>query len=164
MVKLPPLLTSERVNLIKRARSQKFVFDQLTHLLVKGQSEVSSHIIFDALIMREKLGSTCIGNGISIPRAHVNITNPRAAVLILKKGLSLNSIDKEPITIFFSLLIPSKNHNSFLPLITELNRQLIMERHIEFFNKITSPELIAKHFETLLEQIINNLDIQKLES
>lgn len=162
-VQLPPLLIPERINLIKRARSQKFIFDELTSLLIKGQSEISKHDVFDALIMREKLGSTCIGSGISIPRAHVNITNPRVALLILKKGLPHNSIDKKPITIYFSILIPNKDKKKFSLLMTELNQLLIVDKHIKIFDTIKSPELLSKHFEALLEKLILKTNIQEME-
>jgi PTS system nitrogen regulatory IIA component len=149
-VKTHPLLTSERITILKKVESKKCVFDSLTELLVKGQNEVNKNEIFDALIAREKLGNTCIGGGIAIPRAQLKITNPRAALLILKKGLDINSVDKKPIKLFFALLVPENEDNDYSDLIYKINRLLTADKNQDLFNSKNDPEFMANRFQNLL--------------
>ncbi len=145
----PPLLIPERVEFKKKIESKKCVFDSLTKLLEKGQSEVSRNDIFDALILREKLGDTYIGNGIALPRAHTKITNPRAALLILKKGLNLNTADKLDIRLFFAILIPQKNQDEYAVMLSGFNKKLLKDKKIDQVVESGNAELVAQYFDKL---------------
>jgi PTS system nitrogen regulatory IIA component len=148
--KFLPLLNPERIKFIKKSKSKKCVFDELTELLVKGQKEVTRHQVFDALIKREKLGNTNIGNGIAIPKAHLTITKPRAAILVLKKGLALGAADKQETTLFLAILIPEKQRNQYSMMLNTLNQKLILNGIPETTLSSKNPELLAKHFDDLL--------------
>ncbi len=148
--KFPPLLDPERIKFIKKSESKKCVFDALTELLVKGQKEVSKNQVFDALIKREKLGNTNIGNGIAVPKAHLTITNPRAAILVVKKGLTLGAADKQVTTLFLAILIPDKQRNQYSIMLSTLNQKLILNGIPEIILASNNPELLAKHFDDLL--------------
>jgi len=145
-----PLLDPERIKFIKKIESKKCVFDALTDLLIKGQKEVTKNQVFDALIAREKLGNTSIGNGIAVPKTHLPITNPRAAILVIKKGLKLGAADKQEITFFLAIIIPDKHRNQYSIMLTTLNQKLILNGIPEKIIEAKNPELLAKHFENLL--------------
>ncbi len=142
-----PLLVPERVAFKKKIESKKCVFDQLTELLEKGQKEVSKHQIFDALVSREKLGDTYIGNGIALPRANLDITNPRAALLVLKKGLSLNSADKKDIKLFLAILVPKKQHKEYSKILSVYYRNLLKDNELNSMIKSENAELVAQYFD-----------------
>ncbi len=148
--KFLPLLDPERITFVKKIKSKKCVFDTLTELLVKGQKEVTKNQIFDALIEREKLGNTNIGNGIAIPKAHLPLTKPRAAILVIKKGLELGAVDKQAITLFLAILIPDKQRNQYSIMLNTLNQKLILNGIPENVIDSKNPELLAKHFDNLL--------------
>ena len=145
----PPLLTPERIEFKKKIESKKCVFDSLTNLLEKGQKEASKNEIFDALISREKLGDTYIGKGIALPRAHINITNPRAALLILKKGLNLNTADKQEIQLFLGILIPQKKRGDYSVMLSEFNKKLLKEKKLDKIIESGNAELVAQYFDNL---------------
>lgn len=145
-----PILIPERVLFIKKTESKKCVFDSLTALLEKGQSEVSKNEIFDALTAREKLGNTYIGNGIALPRAHLDIAHPKAALLVLKKGINLNSADKQAIQLFLGVLIPSDEQDEYSVILSEFNKKILLETDLQSIIKSGNPELAANHFDSLL--------------
>jgi len=149
-----PILISERVEFLKKTESKKCVFDSLTALLEKSQSEVSRNEIFDALIAREKLGDTYIGNGIALPRAHLDITHPRAALLVLKQGINLSSADKKAIQIFLAILIPSDEHDQYSILLSEFNKKILMEDDMQSIIKSKNAEMAAEYFDNLLTNSI----------
>ncbi len=145
-----PILTPERVQFIKKTESKKCVFDSLTFLLEKGQSEVSRNDIFDALIAREKLGDTYIGNGIALPRANLDITHPRAALLVLKQGISLSAADKKAIQVFLGVIIPNNEHDSFSILLSEFNKKILLKEDLGSIIKSGNTERAADYFDTLI--------------
>lgn len=150
-----PILIPERVEFLKKTESKKCVFDSLTDLLEKSQREISKNKIFDALIAREKLGDTYIGNGIAIPRAHVDITHPRAALLVLKQGINLSSADKKAIQIFLGILIPSEDHNGYSLLLSEFNKKILLEDDLQSIIKSGNAEMVAEHFDNLLTNSVS---------
>lgn len=145
----PPVLIPERVKFLKKIESKKCVFDTVTQLLEKGQSEVNKNDIFDALIEREKLGDTYLGNGIAVPRAFINITNPRAALLILKKGLKLNTADKKDINFILAVLLPEANADKHTKMMQNVQKKLLKQDNMEKILGSANVERIAEHFNNL---------------
>lgn len=149
-----PHLTPDRVKIIDKIESKKCAFDVITDILETGQDEIKKTEIFDALIAREKLGNTCIGNGIAIPRAHVPIANPRAALLIIKKGLNIETVDQITIKVFFTLIIPNDQREKYSIIIKKLNLILIEEKNLNILNETPEAEYLANYFESILIRIM----------
>jgi len=146
-----PILNTERIQFLKKSVSKKQVFDFLTKLLANGQSEVSSNLIFDSLTSREKLGNTSVGNEIAIPRSHVDIINPRAALLVLKNPLkTTDTVDKKGIRFFLALLIPEMNKNAYSDIIIKLNQTLAKDKKLDKLASTKNPELLVEYINSLL--------------
>lgn len=150
-----PTLTPERVIFLKKTESKKCVFDSLTTLLVKNQSKASKNEIFDALIAREKLGDTYVGNGIALPRAHLDIAHPRVALLVLKRGIQLSTADKKAVHIFLGILVPSSDHDKYSILLAEFTKKILLEGDLHTIIKSTNEERAAKYFDNLLSNLIS---------
>ena len=147
----PPILLPERIKFIKKSVSKKNVFDLLTTLLVEGQSEISSNRVFDSLIQREKLGNTSIGNKIALPRAHIEIIYPRAALLVLKKPLmTTDSIDNKGISLFLALLIPKKQRNNYREVVKNMTQTLAISDKLHALVKSKNPEPLNQYINSLL--------------
>jgi PTS system nitrogen regulatory IIA component len=64
--------------------------------------------VADAMQRRDELGSTGIGNGVSIPHARLReIKQPFGLLARLKQPLDYQAIDGEPVDIVFMLLLPA---------------------------------------------------------
>lgn len=64
-------------------------------------------VIFDALIQRERLGSTGIGNGIAIPHAKfANLAKLTGFFVRLEKAIDFEALDSMPVDLVFVLLAP----------------------------------------------------------
>ena len=145
-----PILIPERVEFIKKTESKKCVFDSLTDLLVKNQSQVTKNQVFDALVAREKLGDTYIGNGIALPRANIEITHPRAELLAIKKGISLSAADKKPIQLFLGILLPNNNDKDYSVLLTDFYKKILLEEDFKSLIKSGNKDKAADLFDKLL--------------
>ena len=69
-MKIADLLDKESVFSQTSCSSKKCVLEKISHLAAK-KLDISAQELFNALIAREKIGSTGVGHGIAIP--HVKI-------------------------------------------------------------------------------------------
>ena len=104
--------------------SKKRVFEQLSQL-AEIETNVSSRVILEKLIKREKLGSTAVGKGIAIPHiTNDNIEKPIGFMALLSSGLDFNATDNQPVDIFFLLVAPSNNGSQHLQALASVSRLL----------------------------------------
>lgn len=81
--------------------------------------------IIDALMSRESLGSTAIGQGVAIPHAKSECVEKLVAAFGLsKKGIDFDSLDGEPAHIFFLLLAPQDSAGPHLKALARISRLL----------------------------------------
>lgn len=96
-------------------QSKKKALKIISELTAK-QLNLSPQIIFNAVLTRERMGSTGIGNGIAIPHGKLekNKLSAIGAFIRLKRPIIFNSIDNQPVDILFALLIPAEQCRFYL--------------------------------------------------
>ena len=92
--------------------------------LAANQLNLPQQSIFEAILMREKMGSTGIGNGIAIPHGKLlEDTQQTAGVFIrLDQPIAFDAIDNQPVDLLFALLVPAdqcKTHLHTLSLVAK---------------------------------------------
>ena len=123
------VLDPGRVVIDRAVSSKKGVIEQLSQLFAGDVEGVSATSIFDALIAREKLGSTGLGHGVAIPHGRVKgADGALAALMITDKPVDFDAIDNEPVDIFVGLLVPEEANETHLELLSELAELLGNER------------------------------------
>lgn len=81
--------------------------------------------LIEALMSRESLGSTAIGQGVAIPHAKTNCVDKLVAAFGLSKnGVDFNSLDGEPAYIFFLLVAPQESAGPHLKALARISRIL----------------------------------------
>jgi PTS system nitrogen regulatory IIA component len=81
--------------------------------------------LIDALMTRESLGSTAIGQGIAIPHAKSDCVQKLIAAFGLsKKGVDFDSLDGELAYIFFLLIAPQDSAGPHLKALARISRLL----------------------------------------
>jgi len=79
----------------------------------------------EALMAREALGSTAIGQGVAIPHAKCDCVEKLVAAFALsRKGIDFDSLDGEPAYIFFLLLAPQDSAGPHLKALARISRLL----------------------------------------
>jgi len=100
----------------------------IRELLQLVSAEISdSEVVYEAVLEREKIMTTGIGNGIAIPHCK----NPACpdfviALGISKAGIDFNSVDGKAVNLVFLLLGPDNAPNIHIKLLSRISR--IMNR------------------------------------
>jgi fructose-specific phosphotransferase system IIA component len=78
-----------------------------------------------ALIDREKLGTTGVGEGIAIPHARCSaVKELMAAFFRAGSGVGFDAIDSKPVNLVFLLLAPVSSGGPYLKLLAKISRML----------------------------------------
>jgi PTS system nitrogen regulatory IIA component len=99
-------LSPEAVVPALRGSSKKQVLQELSAQAGK-LTGLDGHSVFEALLQRERLGSTGIGEGLAIP--HTKLTSlDRLFGLVarLEKPIDFDALDGQPVDVLFLLLAP----------------------------------------------------------
>ncbi len=120
-MQLNDLLTPSRVAVGITASSKKRALEKMSSLLQENSAELHQNAIFQALIERERLGSTGIGNGIALPHGRLKgLTGPVGAFATLAQEMDFDAIDGKPVRIIFALLVPDNASEEHLQILSML--------------------------------------------
>lgn len=104
------VITNERARIIANVHSRKRALQQLAALLADGTPYLTVGDVFGALIRREKLGSTGIGNGVAIPHARLpGLDEGVGAVIRLSSAIDFDADDGQPVDLIFGLVVPQQS-------------------------------------------------------
>ena len=101
--------------------------------------EEQNESIVGAIMKREELGSTGIGNGVAVPHTkHPNVDRMIGTVVVSKKGLEFASIDREPVDILFLLVSPPDRPGDHLRALENISRHLRVDTFCRFLRQSKS--------------------------
>lgn len=111
---------------IKATKKYDVIVELVNTLIDAGEVEKRfGPKLIEALMSRESLGSTAIGQGVAIPHAKsACVTKLVAAFGLSKKGVDFDSLDGEPGYIFFLLLAPQESAGPHLKALARISRLL----------------------------------------
>ena len=115
------LLTRERTEHNLEGVSKKRLLDHAANLVSDTCGGLTAQEVFDALVARERLGSTGIGEGIAIPHCRLAACpSPVGLLISLDKAIDFESIDGRPVDLVFVLLVPEQNPEQHLKTLSHL--------------------------------------------
>lgn len=117
------MLTLERVDCRRQLVSKKRTLEKLAELLMDAfdDEELSDMNVLDALINRERLGSTGVGHGVALPHARMSgLKEPAAALMTLEEGLDFDAIDGHKVDLIVALLVPKDCNDDHLKILRNL--------------------------------------------
>lgn len=123
---------------------------QLFELIAMKAAEVtgmSHHLICERMFERDKLHSSCIGNGVSIPQAELPfLKEPLCLFLTLKKPVNFKSFDREPVTLACAFLAPEGRGSLNLRDLSRLTRKMSDKETVTLIQGATSPDAVVAIF------------------
>ena len=124
--------------------SKKRVFERAAEAM-GGSLNLSSETIYRALLEREKLGSTAIGEGIAIPHCRINDCAVAAGCLVtLQEPIDFGSADGQDVDIIFVLLVPEEATEDHLKLLAALARSFSNAEVRERVRQTQDPEALKQ--------------------
>jgi len=125
MIRLESILTPGRSLVNVPGGSKKKALEQIANLIAREVPDLEMQDVFEALIAREKLGSTGFGNGIAIPHCRLkSCTAPISALLHLEAPIDFDAIDGAPVDLLFVLLVPEAATDAHLELLRQIASML----------------------------------------
>ncbi len=124
-MKIMEFLNKKAATVNLKATEKEGAIKELVELLVKAGEIKNKDDLVKALMARESLGSTGIGQGIGIPHAKSpNVKDVVAAFAVSQKGVNFDSLDGEPVYIFFLLVAPEESAGPHLKALARISRML----------------------------------------
>ncbi|MGX0875728.1 PTS system nitrogen regulatory IIA component [Roseovarius sp. MBR-154] len=100
------ILKPEAVRILYGATSKKRLMQELGFIVEAAYGVPHSHAV-EALLERESLGPTGVGNGVALPHARIDGLDQVVGVLtLLEKPIDFDSVDRQPVDIAFALFAP----------------------------------------------------------
>jgi len=140
-------LREDRTNIHMKARTKADAIKELAELL-RGAEEVTD---FDGFVRdvfeREALASTGIGNRAAAPHARTDTVN-RFVIAVGKsdEGIDFDSIDGEPVKVFFLMGTPKSPLGDYLKMLAHLTRLLKERDFVDNLIKAQSAAEVISYF------------------
>lgn len=123
-MQLQSILTLERTFIDAPGSSKKRVLENISQFICNDIRSMNPDLILSALLGRERLGSTGLGNGIAIPHCRLeNCTSTIGTLVKLHNSIDYDSLDDQNVDILFVLLVPDEatdEHLQTLAMLAEL--------------------------------------------
>ena len=99
--------------------------------------------VVKAILKREMLSSTGIGDGVAIPHAkHAGVDRLVGAVALSRPGVPYDSVDNEPVHVLVMLISPQERPSEHLRALEGVSRCLKDKTFVTSLRQATSPQQI----------------------
>lgn len=149
-MKLSDFVISEAIlSDLQATNKEQAIREIVGSLMACGQlKQEEGESIISAIMKREELGSTGIGNGVAVPHTkHPSVDRMIGTVAVSKDGLDFASIDREPVDIIFLLVSPPDRPGDHLRALENISRHLRVELFCRFLRQANSREDIIEVLE-----------------
>jgi len=111
-----------------------------------GNDDLES--VIRAILGREELGSTGIGQGVAVPHTrHPTLNRLIGTVALSRRGVNFAALDGEPVDIFFLLVSSQNQPGDHLRALENISRHLKEERFVGFLRQARSKENVIEVLE-----------------
>jgi PTS system nitrogen regulatory IIA component len=124
MVAIADLVTEDRLLLDLRPSSKRQLFQDLA-AAVERASGIDQTTVLAALVQREKLGTTGIGDGVAVPHARLkDLPELMGFFARLAKPVDYDALDERPVDLAFLIVAPEDENAEQLKALAKIARLL----------------------------------------
>lgn len=147
-MKIIDLLDDRSILLDGRVADKKAALDQMVELMDASGKLRDKETYRQGVYAREQEGSTGIGEGIAIPHCKSDaVIKPGLAAMVVKDGVEFESLDGQPVHLFFLIAAPNTEDNVHLDVLSRLSVLLMDE---DFTNKLRQAASVSE-FKQIIE-------------
>jgi fructose-specific phosphotransferase system IIA component len=133
-----------------QATTKEGVIREMAQALVDAGKITAGELegIVKAIMKREELGSTGIGRGVAVPHTkHPSVDRLLGTVAVSQEGIDFDSLDGEPVQLFFLLVSPPDRPGDHLRALENISRQLRDDTFCRELKAATTPAEIQQLLE-----------------
>ena len=129
---------------LKATGKEETIREIVGSLHTAGQiADTDLESVIRAILGREELGSTGIGQGVAVPHTrHQSVKKLVGTLALSKPGVNFAALDGEPVNIFFLLLSPTNQSGDHLRALENISRHLKDERFVSFLRQANTREAV----------------------
>ncbi|MDU8910186.1 PTS sugar transporter subunit IIA [Aestuariicoccus sp. MJ-SS9] len=118
------ILKPQAVKVVSAAISKKRLMNDVADLAAAAYG-FDAGMAVDALLERESLGPTGVGNGVALPHARIaGLDDVVGAFILLEKPISFEAVDRQPVDVVFALFAPEEAGVEHLKALALVSRTL----------------------------------------
>lgn len=143
-MKITDLLNKKSIAINPKVNSKEDAINKLVDLMDASGKLNDKNEYKKAVLAREELSTTGIGDGVAIPHAKTKaVKNAGLAAMIVNDGVDYDSLDGNPAKIFFMIAAPDGENNLHLEVLARLSTMLMDEKFRDALeNSKTSDEFM----------------------
>ena len=137
-MKFSDFITTKAIKAEVSSATKPEVIEELVDsLLAAGEINADQRDdIVASILKREELGSTGIGRGVAVPHTkHPSVSKLVGTVGVSEEGVDFDSLDGEPVQLFFLLISPPEQPGDHLRALESISRQLRDETFCRFLKQ-----------------------------
>lgn len=124
-MKLSEIIEEDNIIPELKAKDKKGVLEELAKVISDHDPSIDKKALVKVLVERERLGTTGIGDGVAIPHGKLKgVGYPIMSFGRSKEGLDFESIDKQPVYLFFLLIAPDNSSGIHLQVLARIAKML----------------------------------------
>ena len=144
-MKASNLIREDLICLNLKAEKKQEAIEEMVDLLVKGGEIANRGRFLKAILDRENLWSTGIGNTIAIIHAQTESARKvMAALARSEKGIDFKSSDGKPVHLLFMIATPKKSVNLYMKVLLGISRLLRRKSFRDELRKAKSPKEVIE--------------------
>ena len=133
-MKIADILAPSAVLCGLKPKSKKQLLTELAHLAAE-KTKLDEAAVLDALIERERLGTTGIGMGVALPHTRLPHLKKIFCGFAKCEPVDFESVDNKPVDLAFVLLVPEEAGADHLKALARLSRLLRNEKTVADLRK-----------------------------
>ena len=142
-MKISDILAPDAVLHKVKAKSKKQLLGELSKLAAK-KTGLDETVVLDALVERERLGTTGIGLGVALPHTRLPKLKKIFCGFATSEPVDFDSVDNKPVDLAFVLLVPEAAGADHLKALARLSRLLRKEETVAALRKAESSKELYK--------------------
>ena len=144
------ILSSETTIVGLKGNSKEEIIEELVYCLDAGDAISDRDKVLQAVVEREKIMSTGIGDGIAIPHGKSDAVQRLVAALgTHRRGVDFEALDGEPAFVFFLLVSPANVSGPHIKALARISRLL---KNDEFKKSLINASTPAEVLEAIAEE------------
>jgi len=122
--------------------SKKKILEFIAKHISSDFPEINNSELFDALVARERIGTTGLGAGVAIPHCRCkDCPQPIGLFIRLAEPVDFDAVDREPVDLVFALVVPEGEDQEHLEILKALAERFHSPAVLERMRTVDSEAL-----------------------